>query len=337
MTTAKVVIRQFETSIDVRAGQTILDAALKAGLDFPYACRAGNCSSCKSQLFSGTVEMKPYDPSALTAAERADGLILACRSCPTSDCDVAFVEEEELTFAPAEYACTITALDRVTPDVVVMRARSSDGKRVNFSAGQFGMLSLMGKPPREFSIASRPGAPELEFHVRTHQGGDVSAQLYHHSAIGDAFRLKAPFGNAYLRKAHAGPILLVVGGTGLAPAQSILLDALLSLPGRPVSLYFSVRHAHDLYQVDSLRALADKHPHFRFHPIVTRAADRPRTTVIDLIDRDFSTLDGVKVYTCGSPALVAACRDYVLNRGVAPGDCHADPFTAASVQVAEPA
>lgn len=329
MTTAKVSIRQFETSIDVRRGQTILDAALKAGLDYPFACRAGNCSSCKTELFSGTVELKTYDPSALTAAEREAGLILACRSCPTSDCDIAFVEEEELTFAPAAYACTITALERVTPDVVVLRARTADGRRVNFAAGQFALLTLPGKPAREFSIASRPGAPELEFHIRAHEGGDVSSHIYNASAVGDAFALKAPYGNAYLRKAHPGPILLVVGGTGLAPAKSILLDALVSIPGRPVSLYFSVRHEEDLYQVDACRALAEKHSHFRFHPVVTRREGQPRQTAIELMDQHYPSLDGVKVYTCGSPGLVTACRDYVLKRGVAPGDCHADPFTIA--------
>lgn len=327
MTTTKVSIRQFETTIEVRRGQTILEAALKAGLDYPFACRAGNCSSCKSELFSGTVDLKPYDPSALTPAEKASGLILACRATPTSDCDVAFVEEEELTFAPAEYSCAISGIERVTPDVVVLRARTSDGKRVNFAAGQFAMLTLPGKEPREFSIASRPGAPELEFHIRAREGGDVSAHIYGASAIGDTFGLKAPYGNAYLRKTHPGSIIMVVGGTGLAPAKSILLDALVSMPGRAISLYFSVRHAEDLYQVDHFAALAEKHANFRFVPVVTRIAGQPSKKVFDYMAEHFAGLEGAKIYTCGSPGLVAACRNYVLERGVLPADCHADPFT----------
>lgn len=331
VTMAKVSIRQFATTIDVRRGQSILEAAQKAGLDYPFACRSGNCSSCKSQLFFGSVEHKPYDPSALTEAERNAGLILACRASPTSDCDVAFLEEEELTFSPAEAQCTITRIERVTPDIAVVGAATKGGQPPSFAAGQFARLTLPGMPARDYSFANRPGARELEFHVRAREDGKVSRHIYDRSRIGDTFALKAPYGTAYLRKSHPGPIVMVVGGTGLAPAKSILLDALATMPGRRISLYACVRAEHDLYQVDELVALAAKHPHFAYHPFVTRPADgSTRTNVFDQMSSHFPSLAGCKIYTCGSPSLVSACRAYVQEHGVAPSDCHADPFVVSS-------
>lgn len=332
MTTHKVLITQFGTSVEVRKGFSILDAALKAGLDYPYACRQGNCSSCKTLLIKGTVEHKPYDATALTDEEKAANIILACRAMPTADCEVEFIEEDEMTFSPSKAECIVTSIERVTHNVAIVKAKPVGKTGFGFAAGQFATITLPGFPAREYSFANRPGAPELEFHVRTRDEGRVSKHIYERGREGDRFVLNAPFGNAYLRKEHPGPITLVVGGTGLAPAKSIVLDALASLPGRPVSLYFSVREERDLYLVDEFKALAEKHAHFKYVPVVTRPVanlEKRAADVFSLIEADTRTLEGHKVYTCGSPGLVAACQKFAREMGVIAKDCHADPFVTA--------
>lgn len=332
MSSHKVLITQFGVSVEVKKGFTILDAALKAGLDYPYACRQGNCSSCKTLLRKGSVDHKPYDVTALTPEEKADNIILACRAMPTSDCEVEFLEEDENTFSPSKRDCVVTSVERVTPAVAVVRAKASGAETVLFDAGQFATLTFPGFPAREFSLANKPGAVELEFHVLARNNGHVSQFIYEKCKSGDEFVLNAPFGTAYLRKDHPGPITLVVGGTGLAPAKSIALESLSSLPGREVSLYFSVRHHHDLYLGDQFQALAEKYNNFKFFPVVTRPEGRmsERTTdVFASISTRFKSLQGHKVYTCGSPGLVSACQKFASDMGVSSGDCHADPFVVA--------
>jgi len=90
--TAIVTVEQWPDPIRVRAGQTILAAATAAGAPYPHGCRSGNCGACKSRLVAGQVEMASHSDHALTAAERADGLILACRATPLGDCTVAWRE-----------------------------------------------------------------------------------------------------------------------------------------------------------------------------------------------------------------------------------------------------
>lgn len=331
MSSHKVLITQFGTTIEVRKGFSILDAALKAGLDYPYACRQGNCSSCKTRLLKGQVEHKAFDPTALPEEERADNIILACRAMPLTDCEVEFLEDDEMTFAPSKTECEISSIERVTHDVVVVKAKPIGKANVAFAAGQFGTITLPGFRSREYSFANRPGAQELEFHIRSRPEGRVSKHLYEHGKVGDRFQLNAPFGNAYLRKDHPGPIMLVVGGTGLAPAKSIALDALSALPGRQVSLFFSVREGRDLYQVDQFMALADKYSNFTFVPVVTRphgAHAERAADVFSLIANRFQNLREHKIYTCGSPSLVSACQKFSAEMGVANKDCHADPFVA---------
>ena len=87
-----VTIEQWPHPVRVRPGRTILAAAMAMGVPYPHGCRSGNCGACKSRLVSGAVEMAPYSDHALSAAERAEGYILACRAAPLGDCTIAWRE-----------------------------------------------------------------------------------------------------------------------------------------------------------------------------------------------------------------------------------------------------
>jgi ferredoxin len=65
--------------------RTILDAAVAAGIDYPYACASGNCGQCVSRLTEGTVDMLPRGDASLSPAQVAAGQILACRAQPRSN------------------------------------------------------------------------------------------------------------------------------------------------------------------------------------------------------------------------------------------------------------
>lgn len=329
----KVTIRQFSCTIDVRAGQSILDAALKAGLDYPYACRSGTCSACKTLVLNGKVEQRACDPSALTGAEREAGMILACKAYPVSDCEISLVDDDLDMPAVRKVDCTVTAVRQMTHDVALIEAVPNDGRPIEFLAGQFAVLSVPGLPPREYSFANPPGSGELEFHIRARPEGLVSAHFCGKAKPGDRFTLRGPFGHAYLRKDHGGPIALVAGGTGLAPAKSILTEALKLPSPRPVDLFFSVRFRRDLYLDDHFRELAENHRKFRFHPVITDEPDSPcPRDIFALMQQHIADFKAAKIYTCGPPALVRACQDFVHAQGTLPGNCHADPFTSQSTQ-----
>ncbi len=87
----QVIISNAGVTIDCSQSMTILQAAVGAGVDYPYTCATGNCAACISELRSGEVTLLPYSDNALTKAQRAEGKVLACRTQPCSDVEIVWL------------------------------------------------------------------------------------------------------------------------------------------------------------------------------------------------------------------------------------------------------
>jgi naphthalene 1,2-dioxygenase ferredoxin reductase component len=323
----QIKIRGTDKTLDVGGDVTILEAALDAGIDYPFGCQSGNCGACKSRLLAGEVEMTDYSEYALTDEERDQGQILACSSVPVADCDVAWLDlEETVQHSLQNLDCTVQSVERATHDIVVLHLKAPSA--LAFSAGQYAALTLPGQPARDFSMAGEPYGDTLEFHIRAIEGGQVSAAAQDLQA-GDKVALSGPMGLAFLRELHTGPILAVAGGSGLAPIKSIVETALAKGMKQPISLYFGVRDERDLYLVTHFEGLAAKHANFSFIPVLSEpTAETSRRTgfLHDAMAADFTTMDGCKIYAAGPPPMVDAVRALAERLKARAEDLHADPF-----------
>ncbi|MFI4987838.1 MAG: 2Fe-2S iron-sulfur cluster-binding protein, partial [Alphaproteobacteria bacterium] len=270
-----VRIRQHERPLEVEPGETILAAALKAEVPYPHGCQAGNCGACKSRLYHGEVAMSPYSDYALSAAEKAQGLILACRAVPWSDAEVGWLDVEESVVHPQrQLSCRVTALDDATHDIKRVRLAIRSGGPFTFSAGQYARVSFGAETPRDYSMANMPTDPLIEFHIRAVAGGRSSRYAAERLALGEEVRLEGPFGTSYWRARHPGPMLAIAGGSGLAPIKSIVETALAHGMCQPLALYVGVRDERDLYLEEHFAALAQHHANLSFVPVLSEPRGR---------------------------------------------------------------
>ena len=328
MTSRRVEIRQARTGPEVQKGQTLLEAALAAGIPYPHGCRSGRCGACKSRLIEGEMELLPHSRFALTDEEKADGLILACRALPQTDAAVAWLGSAEDVLPSRRLSGVVTGLEDLTHDIKLLRITPMDGAALHFAAGQYAQIGFDGHPARSYSMASRQGDSSLEFHIRRVLGGATSEYVHGALRIGDKAGLEFPLGSSFLRQHHSGPILCIAGGSGLAPIKSIVETALSHGMRQPIHVYFGVRAERDLYLVDHFQALARQNPHLAFTPVLSEAppTQHRRGFVTQAIAADLADLDGWKAYIAGPPPMVDAAMEATFARGLRKEDMHADVF-----------
>lgn len=337
MTAKFVDIRQARSALDVQEGQTILDAALAAGIPYPHGCRSGRCGSCKSRLIEGKVELLQHSRFALTDEEKAGGLVLACRAVPLTNAAVAWLgsDDDDAVEPARRLDAMVTSLDDLTHDIKLVRIAPSDSAPLLFTAGQYAQVGFDGVPARSYSMANRQGDGSLEFHIRRVPGGITSEHVHGALKAGDKVALEFPLGSSYLRQHHAGPILCIAGGSGLAPVKSIVETAVAHGMKQPIHVYFGARSERDLYLVEHFQALAERHANLTFSVVLSEAktAQYRRGFVTQAVAEDLVDFDGWKAYVAGPPPMVDAAMEIAFARGLRSEDMHADVFFTPDEQV----
>lgn len=231
--------------------------------------------------------------------------------------------------APSGQSARVAAIAAPTEDVRVLSLATELGSGFAFRAGQYVRLGFGDLAPRDFSLANQPSEALLEFHIRVSGSGDVANYLRSHLAEGDTVSVEGPFGDAYLRPSHPGPILAIAGGTGMVPAKSITATALAAGVSQSIHFYLGARSERDLYPEPEFLEWEATHQNFKFVAVLSEPEQhsrRRRGYVADAVAEDFDDLSGFKCYIAGPPPMVAASVRLVAELGVAPDDIHADPF-----------
>ena len=199
--------------------------------------------------------------------------------------------EDEAVHASRRLDCRVAGIDHATHDIRILSLDIESGGPFDFTAGQYAALAFpRNLPPRDFSMASPPGAARLEFHVRLVAGGQVTRHVMNTLRVGDRVSVNGPMGTAHYRKSHRGPVLLVAGGSGLAPIKSIAESALAGGAGQDMFLYFGARAERDVYLEEHFAALAARHPNLRTVTVLSEsdAPTRRRTGwLADALAADF--------------------------------------------------
>ena len=327
-----------------RPGETLLEAGLRAGVALPYDCRAGGCGVCVCTVLHGRVDQGAYQPAALTEAMRARGQALMCCAVALDDVDLEVEGVGALSLGAAaaplrRWHARVQAMQRLSPDLMRVHLALPAGEHIAFVAGQYINILLDDGAKRAFSFANAPPDPQaapstagdvIELHVRLIPGGRFTTQVFETMKVGDAIEFEGPLGRFTLQDSQR-PILFVAGATGFAPVKSILEDAFRRGVQRPMTLYWGVRTAADLYLLDEVERWQREHANFRFVPVLSAAdADTAwagrRGLVHEAMLADHPDLRGHEVYACGSVRMVEAAVPDFIAHGLEEQFCFSDAF-----------
>ncbi len=323
-------------SFQVAADATILDAALDAGVNLPYGCKDGACGTCKGKVISGQVDYGAAQDEALPAEERAAGMALFCCAKPLSDLELEAREIDAARDIPVKtLPCRVQQLERAAPDVMIIRLKLPANERLQFLAGQYIEFLLKDGQRRAFSLASPPHADDLlELHVRHVPGGNFTDHVFHEMKERDILRIEGPLGSFYLREDSDKPIILVAGGTGIAPIKGLVEHALHIGVARPIQLYYGAKDRAGLYLDALCASWAAAHPHLRYTPVLSAPAPgddwQGRTGLVhEAVLADHADFSAYQVYACGAPVMCEAARRDFTARGLPPDEFFADVFSFA--------
>jgi phenol hydroxylase P5 protein len=304
-------------AIDVRPGQTILDACLRAGIWLPHACGHGLCGTCKVDVLEGEVSLGDASAFALMDFERDEGKALACTCTLLGDVTIeADIDEDpDAQLIPvSDFIGTVTAVEDLTHDVKgITLALPPPG--MHFQPGQYVNLEIPGVTgPRPFSIANAPGeGDKVWLQVRRVPDGAATGWLHTELRVGQQLRLSGPYGQFFVRKSRRGPLLFLAGGTGVSSPRAMILDLIEEGYDQPITLIHGVRAQADLYGQQEFTDLAARHANFRYVPALSQEPDDSawageRGFVHDVAQRLFGgSFAGLTAYLCGPPPMIEAC------------------------------
>lgn len=338
--TYELTIEPLGQTIEVEDGQTILDAALRAGIYLPHACCHGLCATCKVQVTDGEVDHGEASTFALMDFEREEGKTLAC--CARLEADTvieAEIEEDpDARNLPVEdYVGEVIRLEALTPTIRGIWLKLD--RPMQFQAGQYINLEIPGLEgqSRAFSLANAPQTGDVvELNVRIVPGGQATTWLHERLAVGDRLNFTGPYGRFFVKKSAEVPLVFMAGGSGLSSPKAMIEDLLADGCQLPMTLVYGQRSRDELYYDAEFRALAEKHPNFRYVPALSsEPADSDWSGARGFVheaakahfDNDFR---GHKAYLCGPPAMIEACITTLMQGRLFERDIYMEKFFSAA-------
>jgi NAD(P)H-flavin reductase/ferredoxin len=310
----KVRFEPIGEEIDCAAEETVLDAAFRQGYSLAHGCREGQCSACKCFLIEGDVALKPYSNFALSDSEQSSGYSLMCRAMPEQDLVIELLhydpEHYRLENPIQDTVATVEAVESLTHDIkgLVLRTETP----FQFLPGQYVDLwvpGTEGAARRSFSIANLPGEGRVELMIKCYPGGRLSGMLGEEIKPGTELQLTGPYGAFHLRSGSQRPILMVAGGSGMAPVLSVLRQLASEACERPIRFFYGARTDADLFHLDEIAALGENLSDFEFIPVVGGF-------VHEAVDAFLASgaLPEPDVYMCGPPPMLEAAEPMLVEQ-----------------------
>jgi len=317
-------------------GISLLQALKEENIFVSSACGGrGICGLCRLRVLEGAPEtLTPQELAHLGSAEQQDNFRLACQITLKRGLRVLIPES---FFNAREFRATVAEIRDLTHDIKEIRLQLQSPQSISFKSGQYIQLRI---PPyagskriayRTYSIASPPlENTVIELEVRRVPNGLGTTYIFEHLKKGDNIAFNGPHGNFFLRE-NDNPIVMIAGGSGMAPIKSMLGDMRGRKIRRKIRYFFGARTPSDIFYADLMSSLETALPDFHFIPAVSDVLpgeNWPGETglVTEVVERHLEEGFQGEAYLCGSPAMIDACLKILQQKKVPMERIYYDKF-----------
>lgn len=323
-------VTRFVTAQD---DQTVAEASYRARINIPVDCMDGACGTCKAFCESGDYDPGNYIEDALSEDEAAQGYCLPCQMRPKSDLVIRIPSTSEVAkTVSGTFQATVVDIRKYSRNVIGFTIEMDDRDKLSYLPGQYVNIDVPGTDQtRSYSFSTSPDEQKLGFLVKITPNGVMSTWLAERAAVGDRLTMHGPNGSFFLREGTT-PLLLLAGGTGLAPILAMLRKSAKAHSTRAMHLIYGVNTDDEAVEQDTLDELRQVLPNFTWDYCVAdpQATAEKKGYVTAHMDPRNLYEGNVSVYLCGPPPMVEAVRKHFQETGLEPEGFYYEKFSLAS-------
>ena len=316
--TAHVQVKPSGREFFVDGNDSLLEAALRAGLSLDYGCSIGSCGKCKARIVSGQVHRTRHSDCALTAAEKNAGVVLMC--CNTALTDLVMEAREAHGAADMPLQTIDARVKSVTPlgdDMRLLHLQTPRSNRLRFLAGQSASLSLAGGISAALPVASCPcDDRNLQFHIRRRAGDAFAERVFGGLKGVDSVRVEGPRGEFVLNEESHRALVFIAGESGFAPIKSLIEHAMALDVAESLHLVWVAAGTGGHYLDNLCRSWGDALDDFRYTPLTAKGALADDEAVLRQVLQDHPRLVECDVYIAGPAPWAGAAEFQLLERGL---------------------
>jgi CDP-4-dehydro-6-deoxyglucose reductase len=323
--TAQVTVLPSKHDFLVEGHDSLLEAAVRAGIPLNYGCSGGNCGLCKARVLSGQVKKtRPHD-FVISEAEKNQGYILLCSNTAVSDVVIEAAVADSVQDIPfQQIGARVKTIGHINDDMVLLHLQTPRTQRLRFLAGQSVTLRVGRSFSAELPIASCPcDDRNVLFHIHRQNGNLFSDYIFDRLEQNEAVEMEGPQGEFILQDKSSRPLYFFAFDTGFAPIKSLIEHAL-SLEADTIYLHWFGSNRKNIYLPNIAHAWKDALDNFHYAEHVAgfdlrSVSGKREETLLRQLDginaADTNLLQG-DIYIAGPEDAVSVTERFFLGKGL---------------------
>ena len=304
----------------VEGNDTLLEAALKAGLALNYGCSSGNCGLCKARVISGQIMQTRHYDYVLSDPEKQQGYTLMCCHTAVSDVVLEALEAHSANDIPKQQlTARVKAATQLSEDMMLLHLQTPRSHRLRFLAGQSATLGHTVAGSAEFPIASCPcNDRDLQFHVERGLGGAFGNLVWNGMKAGENITVYGPWGDYILKEDAQNNVIFVAFDRGFAPIKSLLEHSMARESNEEMALVWGASSPDGHYMNNLCRAWADALENFHYLPVSMANRDSAEVAVAGVVGKllaEFPKARQADLYLAGPEIYIAPAVTQLVAAG----------------------